>query len=240
MSDLPPFFQVHSGLDREGPGCPADVAWALGQVDLLAKARVCDAGCGPGADTVTLAELMPEARIDAVDKFAHFVDEAQQRVRRFGPRVQVRQGDMAALGAPYDLIWCAGALYFLGVTEGLLTWRTALAPGGTIVFSEPCLPDGPVSPAVRDFWAEYPQATDLAGIESRVTAAGFEVIATRQIVGAPWEAYYTPMQAKIDVLRAQADPALTEVLDECQREIDLWRAASDQVAYALLVVRPKG
>ena len=45
--------------------------------------------------------------------------------------------DPADLG-PFDLIWCAGAVYFEGITECLQAWAPALKPGGAVAFSEVC------------------------------------------------------------------------------------------------------
>ncbi|MEL7132452.1 MAG: class I SAM-dependent methyltransferase, partial [Pseudomonadota bacterium] len=139
---------------------------------------------------------------------------------------------------PYDLIWCAGALYFLGVTEGLTIWRAALKQGGHVVFSEP-VALGPLSPTARVFWEDYPALTDLDGICSRITAAGYRVLAHRMVIGTPWAAYYKPMQARSDHLRAtETDPLVQATVTENQTEMDLWRAARDEIAYALLIVAP--
>ena len=232
------FFTVHCDLPREGPGEAADVLWALGHLNATGPLDVMDAACGPGADLMTLAKALPDATITGIEKTPHFVIEAQARTADYAPRVSVIEGDMAQPGGPYDLIWCAGAVYFLGVTEGLKIWRTALKSGGAVVFSEPVLL-GPRTPEVAAFWEEYPQITDLDGIIARVEAAGYSARAHRMIVGAPWDAYYAPMQTRIDALRGQnPDAALTAALDENQLEIDRWRAAPDQIAYALLIVTP--
>ena len=232
------FLTLYTDLAREGPGAAADLGWALSVAATPQDARICDAGCGSGADTVTLAKERPKAQIDAVDQIAHFVAAAQKRVAPFGARVQVRQGDMAALSGPHDLIWCAGALYFLGVTEGLSRWRSALAPGGAVAFSEPCLLARP-SAAARAFWAEYPQITDVAGIRARVAAAGYRVLGEQMQIGDAWEAYYIPMAKRIEKLRPSATGPLAEALDEAEREIARWRAAPSEIAYALLVVAPE-
>lgn len=240
MSDLTrdeAFLTLYTDLAREGPGAPADLGWALSVAATPQLARICDAGCGSGADTVTLAKERPKAQIDAVDKIAQFVAAAQKRVAAFGARVRVRQGDMASIEGPYDLIWCAGALYFLGVTEGLVKWRDALAPDGAIAFSEPCLLPRPSS-AARAFWAEYPQITDVTGIRARVAAAGYRVLGEQMQVGDAWEAYYIPMARRIEKLRPHAQGALAEALDEAESEIARWKAAPSEIAYALLVVAP--
>lgn len=232
------FFTVHRDLPREGPGLPDDVHWALEQVPQPPE-RVLDAACGPGADLVTLAEALPDAQVLGVEKQVHFIADAQARVARFGRRVQVRQGDMFHVGGPFDLIWCAGAVYFAGVTRALELWAHPLARNGAIAFSEPVLPEG-AGKAAWGFWGEeYPQVTDAAGIDAQVRAAGFRTIATRLIIGRAWEAYYRPMEARIAALRAEG--ASEEVEKACavhEAEIAAWKAAQDEVAYLLSVVRP--
>ena len=241
MSDLTreeAFLTLYTDLAREGPGAAADLGWALSVAATPAQARICDAGCGSGADTVTLAKERPKAQIEAVDQNAQFVAAAQAKTAPFGARVRVWQGDMAMLTGPYDLIWCAGALYFLGVTEGLRGWRNALVPGGAVAFSEPCLLARP-SNAARAFWAEYPAITDVAGIRARVSAAGYRVLGEQMQIGDAWEAYYIPIAKRIARLRPNATGALADALDEAEREIARWRAAPSEIAYALMVVAPE-
>jgi SAM-dependent methyltransferase len=232
------FLTVYSDLAREGPGVPADVAWALYVAGTPVGARIMDAGCGSGADTVTLAKERPQAQIEAVEQISQYVDAARRRTAPFGDRVQVRQGDMAQIVGPYDLIWCAGALYFLGVTEGLHAWRAALAPGGCVAFSEACLLPNP-SDNARAFWAEYPQVTNVDGIRARVAAAGYRVIGERMVIGAPWEAYYASMSSRIAKLRPTAQGDLLAALDEAEAEINRWRVSPSEIAYALMVVAPE-
>lgn len=231
------FFTLHRDLSREGPGEAADVHWALGQVGV--PLRVADLACGPGADLVTLAEALPGAQIDGLDRQAHFVAAARALVARFGDRVTVRQGDMAVPGGPYDLIWCAGAVYFPGIAVALGLWHSALAPGGHSGFSEPVLLGQPASATVRRFWQGEADVTGQEWIAARVEAAGFRTIGTRVIVGAAWAACYEPMTRRIEALRAGADAQLASALDEAAREIALWRHTPDEIAYLLSVVTPR-
>lgn len=235
--DWEAFFTVHSGLDREGPGLPADVDWAARTAGLTGAVTVLDAGCGPGADTLRLAQMLPEARITALDLHPGFVEQARARVAPFGDRVRVEVGDMAKPSGQHDLIWCAGALYFLGVTEGLRGWRKALKRGGVVAFSEPVL-TGPPSDAAAEFWEDYPAITGPEGIAARVAAAGFDILGTRMVQGAAWAAYYDPMRRRIAELRAGSpDAALRDAINACAREADLWEAAQDEIAYQLTLVR---
>ena len=221
---LPPgFFTLHRDLPREGPGSAASVDWVLARMP--APGLVADVACGPGADTVTLAERLPGARIEALDLTPHFVAEAARRCARFGPRVTARQGDMRDLASlvsgPVDLIWCMGALYALGIETALPLWRPALAPGGRLAFSEPVFLTDPPGPGARAFWADYPAVTDAAGIKARIETAGYRLLDATPLTGEPWADYYHPQQARIAALRPGADAELAAVLDAAETEIAL-------------------
>jgi hypothetical protein len=154
-------------------------------------------------------------------------------------RVTPLLGDMAGPGGPYDLIWSAGALYFLGITEGLRTWRDALAPGGAVAFSELVwLIESPDAGLKAQMVAEYPAMSGPLVLQDRIEAAGYEVLGVRILPDAAWEAYYSPLEARCDALQASAGPDLAEAIAETRREIALWRKNRNQFGYALAVARP--
>ncbi|MCA0961199.1 class I SAM-dependent methyltransferase [Salipiger bermudensis] len=236
--ELPPeFLTLYSRLDRQGPGTPEDVLWALGRLGLSGELRVCDAGCGTGADTVTLARALPEAQVVGIDAVPAFIEAGQARLGDL-PNASLQVGDMAELEGPYDLIWSAGAIYFLGVTEGLQAWRGALAPGGVVAFSQGVFLGDDEPQAVRDFWIAEPALPDREGLRAQVAEAGFEVLDTRLLIGAPWQAYYEGLTREIAALRDDATPAMTAVLDACAQEVALWRQAPERIAYELVLARP--
>ena len=233
---MSPFFMLHQGLDREGPGEPADVAWVADVVGLPADARICDVACGPGADIEALLQAAPEGKITAIDAQKHFIEELHMRI---GPHPQVLAytGHMAKLKGPFDLIWCAGATYFLGIQKALTSWRPALAKGGHVAFSEPCMFVESPSQAALEYWEGY-DARNAAGIDAQVQKAGFETIATRRISDAAWQAYHAPMAARIEMLRDGADEELNQVLDEGAAEIAEYAQVREETGYLLSVVRP--
>ncbi|GGF53961.1 Methyltransferase domain-containing protein [Mameliella alba] len=234
--DWEAFFAVHKDLPREGPGSAEDVAWALELAALPEGAAICDAGAGAGGDVATLARA---GRVLAVDLQEGFVAQMQARFADL-PQVTVRKDDMGRIAefaeAPFDMIWCAGALYFLGLKPGLEVMRGALKPGGALAFSEPCYFTETPSAEARAFWEDYP-TRDRAGIAAAVAAAGFEILGTRDVSDAGWEAYYQPMEARIDALRPGADARLTEMLDLCAQEARDWRAVRHETGYHLVVAR---
>ena len=235
---LSPFFQVHSDLPREGPGDLESLNWACDLADLRRDGSVLDAACGPGGDLAGLLARVPDGHVTAIDKHAHFIAAVQDDFPNH-PRLTATVGDMLDPPGPFDLIWCAGALYFKGVTEGLEAWSGALGPGGRVAFSEPVWLSPAPSPEATAFWADYPDITDLSGIEARVAQAGFRTIGHRMQVGAPWEAYYRPMAERIAHLRTgEVSLDLKAALAESETEIAQWKACPDEIAYALLVVAP--
>ena len=240
MTPSEAFFTIHRDLPREGPGLPEDVLWALYVAGTPEHARICDAACGPGADTVTLAEARPDARIDAVDLQAHFLDAARARCQRHGDRVRFRQTDYTSLPGDYDLIWCAGAMYFEGMETVLDAWRHRLLPGGRVAFSEPAWVSEPPSPEAQAFWSAEGHVEGLSSLCKRLGQAGWHILGQRWLIGAPWEAYYAPMKDRLGMLRAQ-DPneAVAGAIDEAQQEITHWETAPDQIAYVLFVVEPR-
>ena len=78
------------------------------------------------------------------------MDELTRQARALGiaDRVEARVGDMRRLdfaASSFDVIWCEGAIYNMGVEAALKDWRRLLVPGGYIALTEVCWtkPDPP-------------------------------------------------------------------------------------------------
>jgi SAM-dependent methyltransferase len=141
-----------------------------------------------------------------------------------------------------DLIWCEGAIYFLGVESALRSWRPLLAPGGSIVFTEPVWlrPDPPEE--LRGWWeSEYPAITDEEGVREAVAAASFDTLGAFPLPAETWWTdFYEPMGPKISELRRRHpdDPVAAEVAARAEHEIDMHRRFSEFYSYAFFVARP--
>lgn len=242
------FFDVYERLPRGGPGDRDSAARALGLVgELPARPRVLDLGCGPGAQTLHLAELLPEARIVAVDNHSPFVARAAQRIRAAGAaeRVRAEVGDMAELpfaDESFDLLWCEGAAYMIGVTNALRSWRRLVAPGGRLAFSE-AIWSKPGAPAeLQAVWdEEYVEMTDAAGTLSRIAAAGWRSLGWFELPRtAWWDEFYTPMERVLAERRASwaAEPRALETLSSLAAEIELMRRWGGWYNYGFFAARP--
>lgn len=237
--DWDAFFAVHRDLPREGPGLAEDVAWVGGLIGISPKGQVCDAGCGPGGDLAALRQLVPEGRIDGFEKVPHFVDAARKRFAG-DPSVRIFAESMEGLTGPYDLIWSAGAVYFLGVARALNAWRGALSDQGAVAFSHPCLFTDAPSKAALAFWEAEP-----GGIETELTtrdeiaAVGWRVLATRPLSDAAWAAYYEPIEARCDALEAAGvSESAAAAIAAARKEASDWRTVARETGYMLYVVRP--
>lgn len=233
-----PFLTLYSRLDRQGPGEPADIHWVAEQINLSSDAKICDAACGVGADIPTLLEIAPEGHITAVDAAKPMIDALHARL---GPdqRITAYVGKMEKIKGPFDLIWCAGAVYFLGIEKALSAWRPALNENGVIVFSEPCYFTENPSAAARAFWQDEDAfITDAAGIDQQIQAAGFKTVAKKPVALTAWQAYYDSLQTHCQMLQENADLAMSDVIEAAQNEITAFGKAAQETGYLLSIVRP--
>ncbi len=249
---LPPlpaaFFRLHRDLPREGPGTDAATAEAVRRLPPLPEPRaprVLDLGCGPGRSTLVLAQSFPGTTITAVDAHEPFLGQLRRSAAAAGlaDRIEAVNADMGALEvAPgtVDLIWSEGAVYLLGFVAGLGAWRDLLKPGGAIAVTELCwLTDDRPPEAAGYLAAEYADMTDMAGCERRIVEAGLEPVDRFALPREAWDEYHGPMASRIAALRSEAaaDPALSQVIEEVEREIDMARRFGDRFGNAFFLMR---
>jgi ubiquinone/menaquinone biosynthesis C-methylase UbiE len=102
---------------------------------------VLEAGCGVGAQTVSLAERSPGARFTSVDVSADSIAEARRRVDRAGlTNVEFRQADIFALpfnAESFDHVFVCFVLEHLSrPAPALAILKRLLRPGGSITVIE--------------------------------------------------------------------------------------------------------
>jgi SAM-dependent methyltransferase len=244
MTEL--FFEMFTGLRRQGPGDEASTLRALGLVPLLGpQARILDVGCGTGAQTLVLAGHTP-ARIVAVDNHAPFVEELNRSIQALGlgARVEARVGDMTALDfAPgsFDLIWSEGAIFVIGFERGLREWRRLLKPDGHVAVTEAAwLRDDP-PPECAAFWQrEYPAICDATAHRAVIEACGYARVGDFVVPASSWwDDYYRPLEQHVAAFRTRhpGEGDALALADQIQQEIEIWRRYSDYYSYVFYVMR---
>ena len=106
-----------------------------------AGSTVLEAGCGVGAQTVTLAQRSPGARFTSVDVSEESLAEAERKAGEAGiENVEFRQADLFDLpfeAESFDHVFVCFVLEHLSQpVEALETLRGLLKPGGTITVIE--------------------------------------------------------------------------------------------------------
>ncbi len=242
------FWELHKDLKREGPGNDASTLRALALAKgLPERIQVLDLGCGPGAQTISLARAI-KGTVIALDLHEPFLAQLRQRAKEEGlsSRIDVRKGDMAALefaSSSFDLIWSEGAIYNMGFGRGLDEWRRYLKPGGYIAVSELCwLRENPPE-ELAAYWAyDYPAMKDKATNLAIIDGLGYELSGHFTLPEECWrDEYYGPLGKRIATLRAahSGDAEALSELDLCQKEIDLYERYSAYYGYEFFVMRKK-
>ena len=242
------FFELFGGLPRQGPGTAASTRRALGLVpDVGPRTRVLDVGCGTGAQTLVLGLDSP-ARIVAVDNHPPFIDILNREAQTLGiaNRLEARVADMRRLDFPdrsFDLIWCEGAIYNVGVEAGLRDWRRLLRRNGHVALTEVCWQKPEPPPECAAFWQrEYPAIRDTAALLAAVDGCDYRTVGHFPLpASAWWDDYYRPLQDNLTAFRKRHRnaPDAQALADQCQQEIDIWHAHSAFYGYEFLVLRAR-
>jgi SAM-dependent methyltransferase len=243
------FFELFSGLPRQGPGDPDSTRRALEMVPPLdPTSRILDIGCGTGAQTFDLATSSP-ASIVAVDLHPPFVDHLNAEAAKLGldHRVRAVVGDMSRLDFPsrhFDLLWSEGAIYNIGFEAGLAAWRRLLRPGGHIAVSDLCwLGASPPGECVEFFASEYPAMREVAARRAAVARCRYQLVGDFCLPpSAWWRDFYEPLDRNIAAFRARhaGDPVAGAIAGQSEREIEMYRLYSSYYGYVFFVMRTQG
>ena len=141
----------------------------------------------------------------------------------------------------FDLLWCEGAAYIMGVEAALEAWRPLLKARGSLAFTDAVWLTDAAPRTLRDWWqAGYPAMCTLEAGPGRVIDAGYELCGQFVLPeSAWWDDYYKPMEARIAGLRVEmeGDPPALAALEAHQREIDYYRRWSEHYGYQFVVAR---
>ncbi|MGF1477531.1 MAG: class I SAM-dependent methyltransferase [Geminicoccaceae bacterium] len=236
-------------MSREAPGSDRSTLKALSLVRSLLPGEplIADFACGPGSSVIALSKALPGARFLAIDTHQPFVDEVKRRASAAGVerRIDARVADMAdppCEPQSIDMIWCEGALYFLGVKQGLLAWRAHLKPGGLVVFNDAIwlVDHQDRAQDLKACWADYASMTDENGVLAALSEAGYEIVGGFELPDSDWwDDYYSPMEAKLQTLEETywGQPKAAIPLNEARQEIDIRRRYPDKYAYRFFAAR---
>jgi len=156
----------------------------VGWLDLEGRERVLDAGCGSGRVTEVLLDRLPRGRVVALDGSPSMLEEARQRLARFGERVEYVLADLARplpVAEPVDAILSTATFHWVRDHDVLFANLAAvLRPGGQLAAQ--CGGAGnlaTVTAALRELDVDpfttktFPSAEET---EERLPRSGFEKV----------------------------------------------------------------
>jgi ubiquinone/menaquinone biosynthesis C-methylase UbiE len=126
MNDYRLLIDLHKQGHRQGPGGDAETERALNlaMVDRNAALKIADIGCGTGASTLLLAQLLRKSHITAVDFLQDFLDVLNKKAESAGVADRIStlarsMDDLPFADEELDVIWSEGAIYNIGFEKGV-------------------------------------------------------------------------------------------------------------------------
>jgi len=238
------FFELFEELPRQGPGCREATLRALSLLkDLPEEPAVLDIGCGGGMQTRILAQEL-KTKVLAIDNHRPVLDHLNRAAAQNGLEIEtceLSMIDMPFDDESFDLLWCEGAIFIIGLERGLKDFCAYLKPGGYFAFTEMCwFSDVHPAEAQAYFDKVYPDIASIDDVRRTAGANGYKLIEDFNLPdSAWWDDYYTPMLERVKELRVKnAGVAEAEaVYADCEAEAEMFRRHSKSYGYIFFVLQ---
>lgn len=237
--------EIHEGLGEASSIGLDFTRQAFHMLPELDRPRILDVGCGQGRATLELARLSG-GQVVGLDIDQTALEVLSRRIEEEGlaSQVQIVHGSMFELDFPdesFDLLWAEGALNIIGFEKGLREWRRLIKPHGFLVAHEGAWlrPDPPQ--AIVDRWQTvFPEISSIPEYIKQLPCHGYRPIGYFALPDDFWWLnYYALVGERISELRQTYadDRAIQKVLDQEQREVDLYREHRQWYGSAFLVMQ---
>jgi ubiquinone/menaquinone biosynthesis C-methylase UbiE len=192
----------------------------------LDELRILDIGCGTGIPTLQLARLT-NGEIVALDINKRSLDSLTRKSQRAGisNRIKVMECSISEMEFPnesFDVIWAEGSIHVVGFRRGLLEWRRFLKPNGFLVIHD--------------------ERESISEKLRHISSCGYELLDYFTLgEDTWWSEYFAPLEKLINEIRTKPnnDAQTLAVLDEEQREIQLFKKDSSRYCSAFFVMKKR-
>lgn len=247
MTELELLIDFHVDAERQGPGSPSDTLKALSFIDIEPNKplRVADIGCGSGAQTITLAQII-EGQIIAVDLFPEFLAKLNSKSREhdFQDKITTLEKSMDDLPfdkEEFDIIWSEGAVYIIGFEAGIKKWKDYLKTGGYIAVSEITWITNTRPNEIEEHWKnEYPEIGTASNKIKVLEENGFSPVGYFVLPQNSWLAnYYKPMEERFDSFLKKHGNSETarSIVDNEKDEISKYGKYKDYFSYGFYIAK---
>mgnify|MGYP001037014457 CR=1 FL=1 len=240
------FFEIHKDIPREGPGNNDSTKQAITMLkDIPSNPNILDIGCGPGMQTIELAENM-NGKIYAIDIHKPFLDRLLETTihKNVSHKIEAKEMSMFSLEFEednFDVIWCEGAIFIIGFEKGIQEWKKYIKKGGYLVVSEISWLRKDIPEEPKNYWEhDYPEIKGIVDNMRIIEKQGYLPVGHFVIPEKGWwEDYYNPLTDRISKLRKKYinNKEANDRMDNTLREIELYKRYSDCYGYVFYIMK---
>ena len=225
------FFNIHKDLPRQGSGRDEYTQKAFEMIPPIKKPKILDIGCGPGLQTIKLAKLT-DGTIIGIDIHQPYLDQLNKTAEKeqLSHKIKAINKSMFNMDLPkkhFDIIWAEGSIFIIGFEKGLTEWKQYIKPNGFLAVHEMTWLKHDPQKEINDYWKKvYPTITTIENNLKIIEKCGYKTLGHFALPDdAWWELYYDPLEKRLKKLKQEYknNPEALEMIDEEQKEIDLYR-----------------
>jgi ubiquinone/menaquinone biosynthesis C-methylase UbiE len=246
MEGMEYFYELFESLPRCGPGDNKSTRRAFNTIPKPPEQPfILDIGCGPGVQTIELAELS-KGRIIALDNHQAFLDKLMKEAKEKGLLDHIVPKNKSMLDMDFedntfDIIWSEGALYFMGFQNGLRRCYQLLKDDGFLAVTEIVyLVNNPPAPLIEYFGKEYPDIKAVKDKIEIIRKERFHLISSFTLPKSSWlDSFYLPMEEELTRLnkKYQGNEIALGIFGEMRNEIDLYKKFSEFYGYEFFIMQ---
>ena len=229
--DFDILLEIHKDMPRQGAGRNKYTQKAFGMIPKIKQPKILDIGCGPGMQTIKLAQ-MSDGEVIGIDIFEQYLDQLRELIKKenLEDRVKAVNKSMFELDYPkeyFDIIWAEGSIFIIGFEEGIKQWKKFIKPNGYLAVHEMTwLKDNPPK-ELADFWEKvYPAIATIEEDIEAIKKQGYKLIGHFALPeDAWWDLYYTPLKKRLNEIKVthKDNKKMMELVKEEELEIELFR-----------------
>jgi ubiquinone/menaquinone biosynthesis C-methylase UbiE len=248
MDDYTLLIDLHKQGHRQGPGGDAETELSLNiaMIDRDAPLKIADIGCGTGASTLLLAQLLKKSHITAVDFLQDFLDVLKKKAESAGVAERISTLSCSMDDLPFDdeeldVIWSEGAIYNIGFEKGVKDWKRFLKTGGMMIVSEITWLTTHRPPELQEYWKnEYPEIGTASSKIDILENNGYLPFAYFVLPEHCWlDNYYRPKQDGFEAFlkRNGNSEKAQAVVNAEKKEIALYEKYKAHYSYGVYIAR---
>jgi cyclopropane fatty-acyl-phospholipid synthase-like methyltransferase len=242
------YFEIYENIPRQGPGDINLTGNLYSKLkNLPENPQILDIGCGKGIQTIELAKHT-NGSITAVDNHQYFLDCLKEDAQKLqlDKKITCIQADMNDLpfdDKSFDLIWSEGAIFIMGIKDGLRKWKKLVKKDGYLLFSDLVWKKEPCSLELIEYWnQEYPSIMNIDEVILESQLNDFEVISHYTLPKISWiNNYLIPIENIIAKLKVKNrdNAAALEIYKTCEKENEMVRKYYDTFVYEYFILKLK-